>query len=262
MRRCRVCAAIRSTPTPATAAVVREPGIEDNDRIGAGAQPGRDANDLASGFGVGLRAAQMQQQPVRPRLDVGEGEGSEFRATQGAGEAEQDDRGAAAPGRCVAVDGGEESMDLLGSDRVSGSAWSGAEDPVQSAAYLADRLGLGRVGQSVVAVLVPDGGAGQVDGRCRGTVCGTLGEIRAHHSSLGAGHITRHLTGQPGGVGGTAAEWIYTPPGTPFFPGAPGTGVDGAGGLGVGGADRGGNPGGIVFCEQRVGVGVDECGQG
>ncbi|NYI80946.1 hypothetical protein BJ988_005594 [Nocardioides panzhihuensis] len=108
----------------------------------------------------------MQQHPGGLRFEVGEGEVRKLGAAQRAGETEQDDRGVATPSDSAAVDRGQQPADLLGPDRMSGSAWRGTEDPVKSTAYLPNRLGLGRVVQAAAAVPVANRGAGQVDA-CR-----------------------------------------------------------------------------------------------
>lgn len=76
-------------------------------------------------------------------------------------------------------------MDLLGSDRVRWAAWGGAEDPVQSTAYLADRFGLSGIGQAAASVVISDGRAGQVDGRGREAVGSSLGEVGADRDRVG-----------------------------------------------------------------------------
>ena len=107
-----------------------------------------DADDLAAGLGVGLGAAQVQQQAAGLGLEVGEGEGGQLGAAQRAGEAEQDDRGVADAADGGAVDGGDDLAQVGDAERPGRPARGGAEDAAQSAADLADRVVVDRVGDS------------------------------------------------------------------------------------------------------------------
>lgn len=55
-----------------------EPCVQGADRVGAGMLSWRNADDLAVGFGVGLRTAQAQQQPGRLALDISKSETSKL----------------------------------------------------------------------------------------------------------------------------------------------------------------------------------------
>lgn len=70
-----------------------EPGVEGRDRVGVAVAARCDPDDLPASIGVGLRAAQAEQQSAGLGFEVGECEVRELGAAQRAGEAEQDDRG-------------------------------------------------------------------------------------------------------------------------------------------------------------------------
>ena len=128
--------------------------------------------------------------------------------------------------------------------RPGGSARRGSEEAAQSATYLSDHLVVDRVGQSVAAVLVPDGRARGVDGGQGGGPVGAVGEVGAHSGRLG-----REL-GDPAVV-------------APAVPLAPGEGVHRPGGLGVGGVQGGGDPCRVIGGEVVPGAcGGESTGRG
>lgn len=155
------------------------PGGEGGDGVGEGVLSVGDSDELAAAFGVGLGSADVQEQPGRLGLDVGEGEGGELGASQCGGEAEQDDRGVACSLGGAAVDGCEDLADLGGAEWSGQPCWCGAEGAAQPAADLADPFGEDRVVVSIAAVGVGERGAGGVDPGGRGAVGGAVGEVGA-----------------------------------------------------------------------------------
>jgi hypothetical protein len=81
-----------------------------------------DGHDLAVAFLVGLGLPHVEQEAGGFVLDVGEGERGQLGASQGGGEAEQDDGGVAFPDGCGAVDAGDDLADLGDRERTCQSA--------------------------------------------------------------------------------------------------------------------------------------------
>ncbi len=232
---------------PGRGATQGEPGIEGGDRVGEGVLAVGDTDDLTSPIGVGLGAAQTEQQTSGLGLDVGEGECGKLRTTQSTGEAEQDEGGVANALRSAAVDGGDELSDVADAERACRTTWGGAQDPAQSPADLTDRLVADGVGQAVAAVLVPDRGTGQVDGGQRDALVGALGQVRADR-------------------GGFRRKRDECAAGAPAPPAIPGAGIAGTGGFRMSGRDRRSDACDIGFGEAspraagQVPEGVAGCG--
>lgn len=196
----------------------------------------RDADDLAAGFLVGLGAAQMEQQTARFGLEVSQGERGELGAAQGAGEADQDQRGVADTADGGAVDGGDDLAQVGHTERAGRAAWGAADNPAQPAPDLADRVVVDRVRDAMGAVLVPDGRAGRVDGGKGEALLGAPGQVGADRGGLGR---ERHDPAT----------------GAPAHPTAPGERVDLARGLGVRGGESLGDAGRVVLGESDPRIG-------
>ncbi len=126
----------------------------------------------------------MQQEAAGLGLDVGEGERGQLRASQGAGEADQDQGGVAHPLRRGAVDRADELSQIAEAERVRRTAWCASHDPAQPSADLANRFMTDGVLHGVVAMLVPNRRAGPIDGGQRYALLGPFGQVRANHGGL------------------------------------------------------------------------------
>jgi hypothetical protein len=192
--------------------------------LGEGVLAVSDADDLAVAFGVGLGTTHHEEQSAGSGLDVGESEPGQLRRRSAE----------AKPRRMIAASrtplGVARSMPVTIwriSATPSGRAWAarrGAQGTAQAPAHETDSLVHDRVTESLTAMDVGDGGAGHVEDSDRGTLAGAFGQVGADR---GRGcRERRDLAG-----------------GAPAFPGAPGVGVDGPGGVGEGHAHRRFDPG-------------------
>jgi hypothetical protein len=126
---------------------------------------------------IGLGPAHRDQQACGFLPDVGQRERGQLGAAHRGGVAEQGDRGVADPDRGGAVDAREDLADVGGAQGPGEAARCGAVAAAQPQANLADGFGGDRIGESVHAVHVPDGGAGQVEAGHRDALGGACCQV-------------------------------------------------------------------------------------
>ena len=177
-------------------ASVGEPGVEGGDGVGLSMLAVGDADELAAGFGVGLGLADADEQAFGFGFDVGEFETGELGATQGRGEADQDERGIACSSGAGAIDRGDHAAFLLGAQWSGLLPGCGAEGTADAAADSPDSWVGDRVGVAFGLVLGGDRGAGALDGPGSSTVGSEVGEVGADRGR-GRGHRGDPASGAP-----------------------------------------------------------------
>lgn len=177
-------------------AAVGEPVVERGNWVGLGVLAVGDADELASGFRVGLGLTDADEQPLGLGLDVREVEAGELGAPQRRREADQDEGGVAGSACGGAVDAGDHAADLLGAQGPGLAPWGGAEGAANAATDGLDRGVRDRVGVAFCLVLGGDRSAGALDGPGSGTGGREVGEVGAD-GGLGRGHSGDASFGAP-----------------------------------------------------------------